>query len=270
MSTQLIRVLSGHSEGSMLDTTKFCLLIMSQLLKRGEEIFHPHLYNQILQEIGVTIGRQLAGKMPALTGPPVRDQAGNSRPLKGESYRLYKEWVTSLFSGLVRDVEMDEEASSLTISMAHCPFQHLTIEHPHLCQIAASMIGSVAGDYFGYAKVSVSNSHNCPPRDCRLTVHLKQTPESLVAEGSCFPLDLEKPSPFGKTDPEERLLAQLSLRERQIIRFLSKGLSDKEIAGTLGLSVRTVEGHMARIREKLGLRSRSALIRLGLKSSLYV
>jgi DNA-binding CsgD family transcriptional regulator len=252
----------------MLDPTKFSLLVMGQLLKRGEEIFHPHLYRQTLQEIGVTIGRQLASKMPALTGPPVREQEGNSRPFKQENYRLYKEWIQS-FIGWVRDVEMDEDASSFKMSIAHCPFQHLTIESPDLCQIAASVIGGVAGDYFGYAKVSISNSLDCPPKNCCLTVHLKQTPESLLVEGLCFPLDREKQLPAGKTDTEERLLAPLSLRERQIIRFLGEGLSDKEIADTLSLSVRTVEGHIARIREKLGPRSRSSLIRLGLKSNRY-
>lgn len=58
---------------------------------------------------------------------------------------------------------------------------------------------------------------------------------------------------------------ELSPRERQIVRLIGEGLSDKEIAATLNLSVRTAEGHSFRIREKTGLKSRSALIRWAIK-----
>jgi len=48
---------------------------------------------------------------------------------------------------------------------------------------------------------------------------------------------------------------QLSCRERQVIRFLAEGKSNKEMAAVLGISIRTVETYRARMMLKLGLRS---------------
>ena len=50
--------------------------------------------------------------------------------------------------------------------------------------------------------------------------------------------------------------ARLTRREKQIIELVCRGLSNKEIADQLELSVRTVEGHVLRVCAKLGVRSR--------------
>ena len=48
-----------------------------------------------------------------------------------------------------------------------------------------------------------------------------------------------------------------------ILRLVAKGLRNKEIARELGLSVRTVEGHLSHILVKLGVSSRSEAIVYG-------
>ena len=53
----------------------------------------------------------------------------------------------------------------------------------------------------------------------------------------------------------------LTAREREILRLVSDGLTDKEIAGRLFISPRTVQNHLARIREKTGRGRRSELAR---------
>jgi DNA-binding NarL/FixJ family response regulator len=64
--------------------------------------------------------------------------------------------------------------------------------------------------------------------------------------------------------------SELSVRERDVLRFLAEGLSSKEIAERLGLSSRTVENHRASISRRTGLRSVAQLtlyaVRLGLVS----
>lgn len=61
---------------------------------------------------------------------------------------------------------------------------------------------------------------------------------------------------------------ELSVRERDVLRFVGEGLSSKEIAERLGLSVRTVENHRASIMRRTGLKSVAQLtlhaVRLGL------
>jgi DNA-binding NarL/FixJ family response regulator len=53
----------------------------------------------------------------------------------------------------------------------------------------------------------------------------------------------------------------LSDREREVLVRIARGFSNKEIASTLGISVKTVETYKARVGEKLGLRSRVEIVR---------
>jgi DNA-binding NarL/FixJ family response regulator len=54
----------------------------------------------------------------------------------------------------------------------------------------------------------------------------------------------------------------LSEREREIATLVANGLSNRQIADQLVVSVRTVEGHLYRVYAKLGINDREQLIRL--------
>ncbi|MDN5932851.1 MAG: helix-turn-helix transcriptional regulator [Pseudonocardia sp.] len=54
----------------------------------------------------------------------------------------------------------------------------------------------------------------------------------------------------------------LTAREREIAALAARGLSNKDIAGRLTVSVRTVEGHLYRVGLKLGVSERTALANL--------
>ena len=51
----------------------------------------------------------------------------------------------------------------------------------------------------------------------------------------------------------------LTERERQVLRLLAEGNTNRDIAGQLFLSIRTVETHRARIQQKTGRSSRAEL-----------
>lgn len=55
----------------------------------------------------------------------------------------------------------------------------------------------------------------------------------------------------------ERLIAQLSPREMEVLKHLARGLSNKEIAAQLGLVVGTIKIHIANIFSKLGVSDRT-------------
>lgn len=57
-------------------------------------------------------------------------------------------------------------------------------------------------------------------------------------------------------------LAKLTEREREVLSHLLVGKLNKEIAGELGVSQRTIEGHRARIREKMQARGIADLVRM--------
>lgn len=59
--------------------------------------------------------------------------------------------------------------------------------------------------------------------------------------------------------------AILTLRQREILRFLAEGLSAKQVAQKLGISQRTVEFHKYRMMESIGARSGSDLIHFAIR-----
>jgi RNA polymerase sigma factor (sigma-70 family) len=63
-------------------------------------------------------------------------------------------------------------------------------------------------------------------------------------------------------------LERLSPREREVLRHIAEGASNKEIAGTLGISVRTVETHRDSLMKKLGIHSVAGLTRFALRCGL--
>jgi two-component system response regulator FixJ len=59
--------------------------------------------------------------------------------------------------------------------------------------------------------------------------------------------------------------AQLSGREREVMDLIVEGLSNPAIAERLGISVRTVESHRARVMEKMQARGLADLVRLAIR-----
>ena len=71
--------------------------------------------------------------------------------------------------------------------------------------------------------------------------------------------------PAGAVDDKAAsALARLTDREREILGYVSKGLTSKAIAQRLGISVRTVDIHRANIMNKTGTRNVVELVRLAL------
>src|SRR5882672_7811768 len=62
--------------------------------------------------------------------------------------------------------------------------------------------------------------------------------------------------------------ANVTSREREIIRLIAEGQSSKEAAATLGISVKTIDAHRANIMRKLHLRSVTDIVRFAIRSKL--
>jgi DNA-binding NarL/FixJ family response regulator len=67
-----------------------------------------------------------------------------------------------------------------------------------------------------------------------------------------------EPSLSTAADPE---LDQLTRREREVLRYIARGYAYKQVAGQLGISIKTVETHVSAVLRKLQLSSRYELTR---------
>ncbi len=62
--------------------------------------------------------------------------------------------------------------------------------------------------------------------------------------------------------------ASLTDRERLILEQIALGLPQKQIAGSLGISIKTVQHHLAHVMDKLGLHDRVDLARYAIREGL--
>jgi DNA-binding NarL/FixJ family response regulator len=72
----------------------------------------------------------------------------------------------------------------------------------------------------------------------------------------------EHPGGDGASDDVYETLTD---RERQVLKLVAEGRSNKEVAQILGISVKTAMTHRGHVMEKLGLHDRTALIKFALR-----
>jgi DNA-binding NarL/FixJ family response regulator len=73
-----------------------------------------------------------------------------------------------------------------------------------------------------------------------------------------------EPAPAGERSP----LDELTAREREVLQLVALGQTNREIAETLGLSAKTVDGHRTRIMAKLDLHDAASLTRFAIRHGL--
>ncbi len=68
-----------------------------------------------------------------------------------------------------------------------------------------------------------------------------------------------------EVDEPESVLAGLTDREREVFQLLAEGRTAKEIAGAIGVSVKTVDSHRHHVMEKLQIESVADLTRIAIR-----
>jgi len=63
-------------------------------------------------------------------------------------------------------------------------------------------------------------------------------------------------------------VAMLTDREREVLQLIAEGLSSKEIASMLGVSLKTVDSHRSNLMEKLDIHKVSGLVRFAIRAGL--
>ena len=103
----------------------------------------------------------------------------------------------------------------------------------------------------------------------QLTAALEAVAHGLVV---LHPRELTVPrtASHGAAEAISPLLEPLTLREREVLRMMSDGLGNKEIAARLKLSEHTVKFHVASILGKLGATSRTEAVSIALRRGLIL
>ncbi|MCP8689809.1 response regulator transcription factor [Marinobacterium sedimentorum] len=99
------------------------------------------------------------------------------------------------------------------------------------------------------------------------TVHQGGTYFSASASQSLFSLDEASAAPMTPSTPDPDS-QPLTPREETVLRLLAEGGSNKDIARTLDISVRTVETHRQNIKTKLNIQTAAGLTRFAIEQGL--
>lgn len=76
------------------------------------------------------------------------------------------------------------------------------------------------------------------------------------------------PKPGAGRKKNSRVSGKLTALEREIVRLLTEGKSNKEVAAALGRSVRTAENHRATLMQKLRVNSFADLVRYAIRNGI--
>lgn len=100
-------------------------------------------------------------------------------------------------------------------------------------------------------------------QSCAASGQRRVAAELLLAGGAATGRDLRHAAALldglGPPNPNVGSVGVLTDRERQVAALAADGRTSREVAGLLGLSVRTVDNHLRRVYDKLGLEGRDQL-----------
>jgi DNA-binding NarL/FixJ family response regulator len=124
------------------------------------------------------------------------------------------------------------------------------------------VVQSVRAGAHGYLRKDTT------PNDLRQAIRAVHQGDSFYSPAAARHLTEALRHPPPASDANGGLDA-LTGREREVLLGIVRGQTNRQIAGDLGISVRTVESHRDSLMRKLGIRSVAGLTRFAIENGLY-
>lgn len=103
------------------------------------------------------------------------------------------------------------------------------------------------------SSISAPSAHNLRSAAINADTMLQSVQELALGEpGNLLPLAIENQSRLAETASR---IIKLTRRELEILEYVAQGISNKQIAGALNLSLRTLNNHVGMMFMKLGIAS---------------
>lgn len=231
---------------------------LSGLIQAAATPLHWQILHEMVRDVGAQLGRQALSEY--------RGACCRGRQRDGYTWAECLKEIGEQFGWTLRVVVESEGVIRVTVK--GCQIAETAEPNPYLCELGSALFGGAMSEAIGDVKVSVSECSATPPLHCAFAIYYRESEESLAAPGIIYRRMHDRPAERLQGPSYNGLGARLTPREAQILQHIAQGLQDKAIAVTLRVSVRTVENHAARIRKKLRVSNRAALVRFALDSRL--
>jgi DNA-binding CsgD family transcriptional regulator len=185
----------------------------------------------------------------------------SGRPVPPEELERYRQWVTA------------SPGPSYPALLARCEALVAAPEEAAAAYEQALRLHEVADRPFDLARTRLLYGEllRRQRRPGQAREHLRAANEAFTRIGCVLWAERARGElrAAGETDgvPQDEAFGRLSPQETQIVRMVGEGMSNREVAGQLFLSPRTVEYHLYKAYPKLGISSRSELVRLAATAS---
>lgn len=165
----------GQPQTVALNEIGFLRKFIRHLAGTLEEVVGLHEARGFISTVAQKIGEQI--------NETYKQSMGVERLNRGNVCKVITDLQKRINGGFEIAEETDEK---IVISGCACPFGKDVADRPSLCMMTSSLLGVIAAENLGYAKVSIEESIAQGDQECRIVMYLQNTSEAQAAEGQEF------------------------------------------------------------------------------------
>jgi DNA-binding CsgD family transcriptional regulator len=160
---------------------------------------------------------------------------------------ILETFATKSETGLIL---LDEKYQIISINPSAWSIFKSIGTHKNIDSFIEEIILSCSNQFIGSSTVSIESQG--------YKVQVISQQESLLSRRSRYAIVIEREKAIDNLE-EERSLVQLTKREKEVLYYLKKGHTYKEIAEELFISINTINKHVKNIYQKAGVNNRASL-----------
>ena len=192
------------------------------------------------------------------------------RVLIADDHPLYREAAALQIRRLYREAQVQEVSSlnELRAATTHAPNFDLILVDYYMPGMSAAALAGLVKEYPSTPLAVISgvagNADVVAAARAGVRGYIPKTSTSeyfaralqlLLAGGTSIPTEVLMEQPISNRTPA--WLAKMSVREKEVLRGVSQGQSNKEIGRELGLAEVTIKLHLRNVFRKMAVKSRS-------------
>ena len=152
------------------------------------DLFHRSLLRELAGTLQDVVGLEESAGFISIVEQRIGESLNQSYRLALNTESLDRHQVAEVLVDLKRRIQgsfhvIEESDDKLVLGNRNCPFAEKVVGRPSLCMMTSNVFGVIAAENLGHAKVVLNETIAAGAAGCRVTVYLRDTPESAAAEG---------------------------------------------------------------------------------------